>query len=736
MLWPRERAGTHRRFGVSGVRVLVAVALTAAVLGASTSPAWASSPPGRQSDGYGSTAGYVSAGATRFQAGNASDGSKVWWWVPSTLRDGASAPVVVYLHGFSLTDPAPYQPHIDHLTRQGFIVVYPQFNLTGLGIFSDNNQNVMLSRAIAATRTALASLGAQAGPLHLFGHSLGGLLSASWMGAGGPAVESVTLANPSTGGGAPSFVTVVPIDWGQAAPATTARTMILTGDQDTIAPSSESLALFGALTGASSRVVYQAHTDRHGTPGLDADHMSPIQSSGGIPNFLLAFFGGTAEQDAMDWRYYWAALDANLDGQPTVTHQLGAWSDGVAVAAPSVLASDVPDPSSAIAGTVAEAGSGSPLGGAFVAVLDSGDFSVVAGAVADGAGNYSAAVAPGSYYVYVVDPSGAHTAGFYGPPTPVTVTTGQVADVDPALASLRGSVRASVVDAGTGDPLSGVWGLALSTSSTNVGAVEQIVDADGAGDLTLSGLAAGTHVVGFVDPAGAHTTRFWPNSPTVPGSTPVAVTAGGATVADAALPAQVPVGTGAAITGTVTEAGTGAPVAGARVVALREADYQMVRGTAADANGAYRLDLAPGGYKLAVLDGAGLHAMEWYDNQPSTGLGAAATVTAPATVDVALSPTTGSIAGTVTDEASGDPIAGSWVIAIGPSGIAGGAVTDAGGDYTISGLAPGTYRATFVDPIGGRAQEYHDNSPDYPGATPFAVTAGAIATVDAALARP
>lgn len=710
--------------------------VTLAVLGVTAAPAWAASPPGRQSDGYGSTEEYVSAGATRFEAGSASNGSKVWWWVPATLRDGASAPVVVYLHGFSLTDPAPYQAHIDHLTRQGFLVIYPQFNLTGLGIFSDNNQNVMLSRAIAATQTALGSLGAQAGPLHLFGHSLGGLLSATWMGAGGPAVESVTLANPSTGGGAPSFVNIVPIDWQQAAPATTARTIVLTGDQDTIAPSSESLSLFGALTGAPSRVVYQAHTDRHGTPGLDADHMSPIQSSGGIPNFLLAFFGGTAEQDAMDWRFYWAALDANLDGQATVAHQMGTWSDGAAVTAPTVLASDVPGPSSAIAGTVTEAGSGLPVGGAFVALLDAGDLSVVAGAVADGTGNYHAAVTPGSYYVYVVDPLGARTAGFYGPPTLVTVTSGQVADADPALGSSRGSVRASVVEAGTGDPVPGVWGLALSTSAANVGAVEQVVDADGSGDLTLSGLAVGTHFVGFVDPTGAHTTRFWPDAPSVPDSTPVAVTAGGATTADVALPAQAPVGSGTAITGTVTEAGTGAPVAGARVVALREADYQMVRGAVADDNGDYSLGLAPGGYKLAVLDAAGLHAMEWYDDQPSTGLGAAATVTAPATADVALLPTTGSIAGTVTDDPSGAPIAGGWVVAIGPSGIAGGAVTAADGTYTISGLAPGMYNATFVDPVGGRAQEYHDDSPDYPGATPLAVTAGSTATVDAALSLP
>lgn len=102
------------------------------------------------------------------------------------------------------------------------------------------------------------------------------------------------------------------------------------------------VGLFDAMTAASSRIAYQAHTDSHGSPALDADHMSPIQSSGSIPNVLLQFFGGNAEQDAMDWRYYWAALDANLDGQFTADLDLGAWSDGVPAAAPTVLAEDVP----------------------------------------------------------------------------------------------------------------------------------------------------------------------------------------------------------------------------------------------------------------------------------------------------------------------------------------------------------------------------------------------------------
>lgn len=336
--------------------------------------------------------------------------------------------------------------------------------------------------------------------------------------------------------------------------------------------------------------------------------------------------------------------------------------------------------------------------------------------------------------MYLIDPTGAHAAGFHGAPDLVTVTEGNTTSVNPAMASTRGSITATVTDASTGDPIEGVWGLALSTSAANTGAAEQVVTSSGsAGHVELAGLAARTHYVGYVDPAGAHASRFFPNSPNVPDATPVAVTAGNATAADAALPAQSPVGTGQLIEGTVTEEGSGDPVENARVVALRASDFGMARGAVTDASGHYSLDLVQGDYKLAILDSDGLHIMEWYDDQPATGLGDAATVTAPATADAALAPTTGSMAGTITDEGSGDPVEGVWVVAIGPSGIAGGAVTAADGTYTISGLPAGTYRVTFADPNGGRAQEYFDNSPDYPGATPFAVTAGTAVTIDAAL---
>ena len=92
--------------------------------------------------------------------------------------------------------------------------------------------------------------------------------------------------------------------------------------------------------------------------------------------------------------------------------------------------------------------------------------------------------------------------------------------------------------------------------------------------------------------------------------------------------------------------------------------------------------------------------------------------------------------GTITDDPSGTPLGGAWVIAIGPNGIAGGAITAAHGSYTIGGLPPGTYRAAIVDPNGGRTQEYFDDRLDYASASVFAVATGQTTLIDAALHHP
>lgn len=311
---------------------------------ASTATA-AVTPPGQATTGYGSSAGYISPPATSRFVGNPFDpgaGDWCWYYQPRTLAEGTRAPVVIFLHGFALMAPEIYDRHIEHLTRQGLIVVYPQINKGGLlGILSDFDQNLMLDRAIAATNRCLDRLGSRAdrSAMYLYGHSLGGLLASVWASRpAAPPVRAIVLANPATDAfaGMPSFLVdllgdaLVPIDYVTAAAATTAPVVVLTGDGDTIAPSTQALELRDALVHTSA-AVYQARSDAHAGEGLSADHMAPIENDGVLPDFLMQLFGGTARTNALDYRFYWAALDAVIAGQTAVTFDMGAWSDGVPV---------------------------------------------------------------------------------------------------------------------------------------------------------------------------------------------------------------------------------------------------------------------------------------------------------------------------------------------------------------------------------------------------------------------
>jgi acetyl esterase/lipase len=104
-------------------------------------------------------------------------------------------PVVLFLHGWGATLPANYRPWLDHLAREGNVVIYPRYQESAL-----TPPPQVLGNALAGVRLALAKAHDRPGALVVAGHSAGGALAADYAAAarsaGLPVPRAIFAAYP------------------------------------------------------------------------------------------------------------------------------------------------------------------------------------------------------------------------------------------------------------------------------------------------------------------------------------------------------------------------------------------------------------------------------------------------------------------------------------------------------------------------------------------------------------
>jgi hypothetical protein len=327
--------------------------------------------------------------------------------------------------------------------------------------------------------------------------------------------------------------------------------------------------------------------------------------------------------------------------------------------------------SGTLTGTVTDAGSGAPIAGATVSYSGTGPTGPVNGSTTtDQAGHYSvSAIAVSSYSVT------AQAGGYQSQTATSVVGGGSTATQNFALTSSASTLTGTVTDAVAGTPVSGATVSAgTASASTNANGV-----------FTITGLAPGTYT------ATASATGYAAQSASV------TITAASTTTQNFALSPNP--GT---ISGTVTDAATGAPIAGATV--------SYSGGSAiTDGNGNYNFAAVSEGTYTLTASATG------YQNQSGTvTLGPRGA----ATQNFALARPYGAITGTVTENVTGNPIAGATV-----SYSGGSATTNGSGQYTLANVPPGSYTVSAgAAGYAGQAQS-------------VTVTAGATATASFALWR-
>lgn len=304
---------------------------------------WGHRPPEQPLTGYGSTDAYITSSWQEFTQGSAADGDLTWVYVPDQFKSGEQAPVVIFLHGFAVLSPNLYRSHIEHLVQQGNIVIFPLFQkstfwgfLLESGIFTPMDQSIWARRAVASVDRALQSLADQVSwnEIYLYGHSLGGLIALAWQEEGGVPLRHMVLSHPQVNASAgmpdfvKAFVKVIEIPWQDYAPDISAPVVILNGVEDTIATTSQSEEIYRLLIKSPQLRYYVAQSDGYGYPPVSPNHGAPLDVIVGLPPHLK-IFTISGELDVLDWRFYFTALDAVMDGWPgELPFQLGEWSDG------------------------------------------------------------------------------------------------------------------------------------------------------------------------------------------------------------------------------------------------------------------------------------------------------------------------------------------------------------------------------------------------------------------------
>lgn len=328
------------------------------------------SPPSQPAAGPGGKQ-YLHSAVNKNRYGKG--GQEYWIFEPDAPKPAASAPVIVFLHGWGGMNPLYYGAWIGHLVKRGSIVIYPRYQASLLTSIQEFTPNTLaaIKDAVKRLETEPGHVKADLNKFATVGHSVGGILAASVAAlaseSGLPPVRAVMSVEPG--------ITEPPINIPLAdlkkIPAETLLLAVV-GDQDTLVRDTDAKRIYNESTRvpAVNKDYVTMVSDSHGTPALQASHRAPTshdqdydsgEGVGGGPAESSERAGGLPTRridgpqpgrrdrlesmmvNALDFYGMWKLFDGLCDaafygknreyalGNTPQQRFMGVWSDGVAV---------------------------------------------------------------------------------------------------------------------------------------------------------------------------------------------------------------------------------------------------------------------------------------------------------------------------------------------------------------------------------------------------------------------
>lgn len=303
------------------------------------------SQPQQPLSGPGS-ARYIHGGVNFYNFSPAFDDDGYWLFEPTNPKPD-SADVIVFNHGYGVYNPGPYGKWIEHLVRQGYIVIFTRYQYSE----SATLPSQVTDNAVTGIKDALIELTSDTNyvqprtqHLALIGHSYGGVISANlatqYNLKGIPKPSAMLLCAPGTGG----------LNTGRLSSYTHMDTSIkvlsVVAEDDGVVGDTFGREIFNTTNIPKSHlnlVIQKRHL--RGIDPILAGHNECLAADatydGGTIGTVIS--GGYVEgaTDAVNYYCYWKLADALLDcafkdtncdiafGDTPAQRYMGLWSDNV-----------------------------------------------------------------------------------------------------------------------------------------------------------------------------------------------------------------------------------------------------------------------------------------------------------------------------------------------------------------------------------------------------------------------